>query len=115
MKGFDSSFLRKHAARVAVSVLLATTTGAVGCLNRPSEPVEPRTTTTIVERLTQSSVDKIDILLGIDNSRSMADKQELLQAAVPDLVLGLVNPRCINEMGIGQATQPMDPTVMCDA
>jgi len=51
MKGFDSGFLRKHAARVAVSMLLATTTGAVGCLNRPIEPVEPRTTTTIVEWL----------------------------------------------------------------
>src|SRR5262245_2237253 len=99
MKGFDSSFLRKHAARVAVSVLLAATTGAVGCLNRPIEPVEPRTTTTIVERLTQSSVDKIDIVLGIDNSRSMADKQQILGDAVPDLVLGLVNPNCVDDMG----------------
>jgi hypothetical protein len=112
MKGFDSSFLRKHAARGAVSVLLATTTGAVGCLNRPIEPVEPRTTTTIVERLTQSSVDKIDIVLGIDNSRSMADKQEILAAAVPDLVLGLVNPNCVDAMGVVGATPP-DPLTPC--
>jgi hypothetical protein len=112
MKGFDSSFLRKHAARGAVSVLLATTTGAVGCLNRPIEPVEPRTTTTIVERLTQSSVDKIDIVLGIDNSRSMADKQEILAQAVPDLVLGLVNPNCVDDMGV-VGTTPPDPQTPC--
>jgi hypothetical protein len=115
MKGFDSSFSRKHAARVAVSVLLATATGAAGgCLNRPIEPVEPRTTTTIIERLTQSSVDKIDIVLGIDNSRSMADKQEILAQAVPDLVLGLVNPRCVNDTGVAGNTPP-DPITPCDA
>ena len=70
---------------------------APGCLDRPVETVEPRTTTTIVERLTQSSVDKIDLLLVIDNSRSMADKQQILGLAVPDLVNELINPRCIDE------------------
>ena len=77
------------------SVMLAGgITTAVGCLDRPIERVEPRTTTTIVERLTQSSVDKIDLLIMIDNSRSMADKQQILQLAVPDLIDQLVNPRC---------------------
>jgi len=60
----------------------------MGCLSRPVEPVEPRRTSTIVERLTQSSVDKIDLVLAIDNSRSMADKQQILAKAVPDLVAG---------------------------
>ncbi|MCC6553944.1 MAG: hypothetical protein IT372_13115 [Polyangiaceae bacterium] len=82
--------------------MVGVASGAFGCLNRPLEPVEPRTTSTIVERLTQSSVDKIDLLLALDNSRSMADKQQILALAVPDLVKGLVNPACVN---------PSDPAV----
>lgn len=86
---------------------------APGCLDRPIEPVEPRTTATIVERLTQSSVDKIDLLLVIDNSRSMADKQEILNLAVPDLVGQLVNPACVNDEGMPTGQQPTDPLADC--
>ncbi|WP_437621703.1 hypothetical protein [Sorangium sp. So ce1151] len=86
--------------RLALAGLLIAGTGsAFGCLNRPIATNEPRTTATIVERLTQSSVDKIDLLLAIDNSGSMADKQDILAFAIPDLVQGLVNPRCINQDG----------------
>ena len=42
---------------------------------------------------------KIDLLLMIDNSRSMADKQEILGAAVPDLVERLANPPCVDPSG----------------
>ncbi len=86
---------------------------APGCLDRPLEPIEPRITTTIVERLTQSSVDKIDLLLVLDNSRSMADKQEILGLAVPDLVNELVNPWCIDD-AIPPNKQPVsDPLADC--
>ncbi len=73
---------------MATAMVGTTAVSAVGCLDRPIEPVEPRTTSTIVERLTQSAVDKIDLLLVIDNSRSMADKQEILKLAVPCEVAG---------------------------
>ncbi len=87
-----------------IGALTATIVGCAvvttpGCLNRPLERVEPRTTTTIVERLVQSKVNKIDLLLAIDNSRSMADKQEILKAAVPDLITSLVNPPCLDTDG----------------
>jgi hypothetical protein len=85
----------------------------MGCLDRPIEPVEPRRTSTIVERLTQSSVDKIDLLLSIDNSRSMADKQDILALAVPDLVKGLVNPRCLDDGGVPSEMQPAGPLETC--
>ncbi len=85
-----------------------------GCLNRPIEPVEPRTTSTIVERITQTGVDKIDIVLAIDNSSSMDDKQLILAAAVPDLVSRLVNPLCVDKDGKAQPTQPTDPTATCN-
>lgn len=105
--------LRGIGAGLAVGAVTATT--AVGCLDRPIEPVEPRTTSTIVERLTQSAVDKIDLLLVIDNSRSMADKQEILKLAIPDLVNQLVNPKCVddNDMPLPDAQQPADPLGDC--
>jgi hypothetical protein len=43
--------------------------------------------------------DKIDLLLMIDNSASMQDKQELLKTAVPVLVSRLANPLCVNSDG----------------
>jgi hypothetical protein len=91
-------------------LVLALGATAGGCLNRPIDRLEPRTTSTVVERLTQSSVDKIDLLLGIDNSISMADKQAILAAAVPDLVSRLVQPICVDEMGAPQPGMPT-PTV----
>ncbi|WP_437733033.1 hypothetical protein [Sorangium sp. So ce1335] len=102
--------------RLALTGLLIAGTGsAFGCLNRPIATNKPRTTTTIVERLTQSSVDKIDLLLAIDNSGSMADKQDILAFAIPDLVEGLVNPRCIPSMGQGNPTTVNSPNADCPA
>ncbi len=99
----------------AMTAALIATTAAVapGCLDRPLEPVEPRTTSTIVDKLTQSSVDKIDLLIVIDNSRSMADKQEILKLAVPDFVGQLVNPLCVDKDGVVAADQPTEPTQEC--
>ena len=72
---------------------------ASGCLNRPLDRVDPRTTSTVIERLQQNGVDKIDLLLAIDNSISMGDKQQILTAALPVLVNRLVQPRCVDEVG----------------
>jgi hypothetical protein len=95
------SFFGKRTARAALAVVATVSaTGAVGCLNRPIDTIEPRLTVTIVEKLQQSAVDKIDLVLGIDNSRSMADKQQILALAIPDLVKGLVNPRCLDDKGV---------------
>ena len=72
---------------------------APACLDRPLETIEPRLTTTVNIERTQSRVDKIDILLAIDDSGSMADKQDILAVAVPDLVNKLVNPPCLDNDG----------------
>jgi len=110
------SFFGKHTARAALAVVAtASATGAVGCLDRPIDTIEPRLTVTIVEKLQQSAVDKIDLVLGIDNSRSMADKQQILALAIPDLVKGLVNPRCLDANGVPAQMQPGYPTDMCPA
>ena len=104
-------------AALSMAVVAGTAATSTGCLSRPIEKLEPRTTTTIIEKLTQSSVDKIDLLLVIDNSRSMADKQAILNLAVPDLVEKLVNPLCLDAEGapIDSALQPTDPQADCEA
>lgn len=55
--------------------------------------------------------DKVDLLLVVDNSRSMADKQEILARATADLVQSITNPPCIDPNGqLGQTpASPMDP------
>jgi len=45
------------------------------------------------------AVDKIDLLLMIDNSRSMSDKQQILSAVLPGLMSRLVNPLCVDDQG----------------
>ena len=79
-----------------------------GCLNRPLEPNEPKITSTVQEKLPQSKINKIDLLLMIDNSASMGDKQAILASAVPDLVRGLVSPRA----GIASWSIPSPTTAL---
>ena len=43
--------------------------------------------------------DKVDILFAIDNSRSMADKQQVLTLALGDLLSGLAAPPCLDANG----------------
>lgn len=59
-----------------------------------------------------AKADKVDILLDIDNSRSMADKQQVLALALSDLVQALVNPPCLDANGQPVA-QPPSPNDAC--
>ncbi|MBI5531429.1 MAG: hypothetical protein HY898_01860 [Deltaproteobacteria bacterium] len=57
-------------------------------------------------------VQRIDLLLMIDNSASMADKQDLLGQSVPDLMTRLANPQCIDSQTgkpVVQPAKPLDP------
>jgi hypothetical protein len=90
----------------ALTLTLAPLLGvSSACLDRPIGSPPPVTTNIFVDRITQTSVDKIDLLFMIDNSISMSDKQEILRLAVPDLVSRLVNPICVDSMG-GQHDPP---------
>jgi len=60
-------------------------------------------------------VDKVDLVLSIDNSRSMADKQQILALAVPDLVSSLVNPACVDPSTGNFITKPSGPLDECPA
>ncbi|MBI5536932.1 MAG: hypothetical protein HY898_29700 [Deltaproteobacteria bacterium] len=89
----------KRLAHRTASALLASSTlallaAAPGCLDRPVAPQQPSTTKLSTQLYRASKIDKIDLLFMIDNSASMADKQDILAVAVPDLVERLVNPLC---------------------
>jgi hypothetical protein len=93
--------------------LITGAAAVTGCLNRPLEPNEPRITSTVQEKLPQSKINKIDLLLMIDNSASMGDKQAILASAVPDLVRGLVSPSCVDDAGVRAPKQPALSTDPC--
>lgn len=80
------------------SVTLATVLG--GCLTRPVVGNEPTVKTNFTSRIKAQAVDKIDLVLAIDNSASMADKQLFLAEAVPNLVTRLVTPNCVDGQGV---------------
>ncbi|AUX44761.1 hypothetical protein SOCE26_062290 [Sorangium cellulosum] len=50
--------------------------------------------------------DKVDLLFVVDNSGSMADKQEVLDRALDDLLGGLINPPCVDAAGVPVEFQP---------
>src|SRR6516162_1865621 len=71
----------------------------MGCLDRPLAPAQPSVTARFQEVSNQNRVTKIDLVFMIDNSASMADKQQILADAIPDLVNRLVDPICVNPDG----------------
>ena len=78
-------------------ILCFVTFGIVsGCLDRPLVESQPSTSNLFVDQVRQSSVDKIDLLFMVDNSASMADKQDILRDAVPVLVSRLTSPLCVD-------------------
>jgi hypothetical protein len=106
----------RRARRLAFAPLLV---ACSACLDRPVAPLEPRTNNVLIEQVSQRSVDKIDLLFMIDNSASMADKQKVLAAAIPDLVNRLVSPPCGSVGADGRFVaadaQPTDGAAKCPA
>lgn len=60
-------------------------------------------------------VDKVDILFMVDNSRSMADKQQVMEVALADLVQSLANPPCLDATGAPIMNQPPSGLDVCPA
>jgi len=60
----------------------------------------------------QARASKVDLLLAIDNSISMSDKQAILAKSLPLLLTRLVNPPCVNSTG-DSVVQPTSPDAAC--
>ena len=119
--------MNRHEVRLAKSRRRTYTRGAVGlvalgalgliapaCLDRPVAPQQPSTSKLSTQLYKNQKVDKIDLLIMIDNSASMADKQKILAAAVPDLVGRLTNPVCVDRETRAQTGQPPSGTPCAD-
>lgn len=76
---------------------------AVAGANLGPDPNEP-----------QAKATKLDLLLAIDNSVSMRDKQTLLAEALPHLIGKLINPACVDGAG-NLVVQPSNPQENCPA
>src|SRR5512142_285022 len=93
----NARILRRLIQPVLLSI--AAVQAATGCLNPPVGISKPVTTNVIVQKQTNSAITGIDLLLMIDNSSSMADKQKVLALAVPQLLQQLVQPQCLDANG----------------
>jgi len=93
----SSKWVRRSLGSVAALALFGGT--GAGCLSRPVTTYPVDTKTNFTAEVRQQAVDKVDLLFAIDNSRSMADKQDLLAQAVPDLMKRLVTPNCVDDQG----------------
>jgi len=85
------------ARRVLFTGAALAVVAASGCLRRDVAPIEPTTKIAFETVVQQPAIDKVDLLVMVDNSSSMADKQRILADAVPDLVRGLVQPKCVDK------------------
>ncbi len=103
-----------RAARAAAAVVVV---GGVGAASGCSTPLVLPPTAFKVDLLSGASgVDKVDLVLVVDNSPGMADKQAILALAIPDLLRGLLDPSCLDDAtNLPIATQPNDPTAACPA
>ena len=91
----------------AGAILTATGAGGAGCLTRPVSKADPTTKVNFTSTVSQQQVDKVDLLFMIDNSASMGDKQAILADAVPNLLVGLLKPKCADPAtGIAAAGAP---------
>lgn len=82
--------------RFIVSLALVGSLGA--CLTREVSTEQPTTKLSFDTRLPQPGIDKLDLLVVVDNSTSMRDKQVILAKALPDLLNGLVTPKCVEPL-----------------
>lgn len=62
----------------------------------------------------QAEVGKVDLLIALDNSISMGEKQKLLARAMPELITRLVSPHCVAANG-GVVERPASPDTACPA
>lgn len=58
---------------------------------------------------------RVDLVIAVDNSRGMAQKQFFLAEAIPTLLRGLTNPACVDPAGIAPSSQPATAEAVCPA
>ncbi|WP_394837915.1 hypothetical protein LVJ94_13470 [Pendulispora rubella] len=86
------SWPRRHLGAFAV-------VAACAACSASSSPDDGGGNTTQDYAIRTQAIDKVDLLLAVDNSFSMGDKEAILADAIPDLLARLLTPRCVNDEG----------------
>jgi hypothetical protein len=97
-------------ALVATVIAMGACSVLLACIQRPVSKEEPTTKISFDTVVPQPAIEKIDLLVMVDNSSSMLDKQRILADAVPDLVKGLVSPKCVDKTTRASTGVLSDPT-----
>lgn len=92
MHFLQSPARRRSCGRVGVAAVLSAL-ASQGCLDRDVARIAPESDSVVVHEVTVSVPDKVDLLLMVDNSSSMNDKQTELTRRVPTLIQLLTNPQ----------------------
>lgn len=101
--GLRSLFRPGLVAALAVGIGAAL---SAGCLERPiCDDCKPGTSNVIVKKVPINNIAKIDLLFVIDNSASMADKQQVMKQAVPAMLNRLVTPNCVQKDAEGNVVE----------
>ena len=101
MSSKTSSSRSRWGQKATTASVIAGALVGFGCLSRPIAEVQPEVLPTFISKINLKGVDKVDLLFAIDNSASMADKQQILGLAIPKLVGRLINPLCRKDLGTG--------------
>jgi hypothetical protein len=94
------------ASRRLMGLVLAVVLAGLGCFDRDLTDIRPGTTTGVTIRVEQLGVVRVDIVVLVDNSGSMAQEQVALTSRFPELINELVDPAVDPATG-----QPIHPPV----
>ena len=100
-----------RATRVVVT--LAFGAWFFGCIDRPVKAVASVTQSGITTSISSNSIDKVDLLLMVDNSNSMRENQTNIMAQFQTMIATLTQPPCVNPANT--APHVCDPANAADA
>ncbi|MEI8254351.1 MAG: hypothetical protein WCJ30_01630, partial [Deltaproteobacteria bacterium] len=98
--------------RTSAALVLGALVGAVfaGCIDRPVKPVTSITQSGIVIEVQNEGIDKVDLLLMVDNSNSMRENQSNIMGQFRTMIQTLTEPPCISDANPhAHACIPGDP------
>jgi len=100
--------VRRNVGRVGFALgLLAV--GSTGCIYREVAAIKPRTQSGVSEVIVNEGIDKVDLLLEVDNSNSMRENQEHIMQQFGALIDQLTNPPCVDRNNTSGPTHTCDP------
>jgi hypothetical protein len=105
---------RTGGLRAALTAVAALGAVAIGCIDRPVAKVETRTQSGVSEEVRNEAIDKVDLLLEVDNSGSMRENQANIMQQFGLMINTLTNPPCRSRSNPAAPPHTCDPNNMDD-